>query len=38
MGVPQWLKPACWGVVIGALGIMIMGFTWGGWVLGSTAE
>lgn len=38
MRVPQWLKPACWGVVLGALGIMIMGFTWWGWVLGSTAE
>src|SRR6266511_3845442 len=38
MHVPQWLKPACWGVVVGALGIMILGFAWGGWVLGSTAE
>src|ERR671923_3013376 len=38
MRVPQWLKPACWGVVVGALGIMILGFAWGGWVLDSTAE
>src|SRR5919108_6410373 len=38
MRVPQWRKPACWGVVVGALGIMILGFAWGGWVLGSTAE
>ena len=38
MHVPQWLKPAFWGVVVGALGIMILGFAWGGWVLGSTAE
>ncbi|SRR6266511_992274 len=38
MHVPQWVKPACWGVVVGALGIMILGFAWGGWVLGSTAE
>jgi hypothetical protein len=38
MKVPQWLKPAFWGVVVGALGIMIMGFSWGGWVLGSSAE
>jgi hypothetical protein len=38
MKVPQWLKPAFWGIVVGALGIMILGFTWGGWVLGSTAE
>jgi hypothetical protein len=38
MHVPPWLKPAFWGVVVGALGIMILGFAWGGWVLGSTAE
>jgi hypothetical protein len=38
MKVPQWLKPAFWGVVVGAIGIMILGFAWGGWVLGSTAE
>jgi hypothetical protein len=38
MKVPQWLKPAGWGVVVGAVGIMIIGFVWGGWVLGSTAE
>jgi hypothetical protein len=38
MHVPQWLKPACWGVVVGAVGIMIIGFAWWGWVLGSTAE
>jgi hypothetical protein len=38
MHVPQWLKPGFWGIVGGALGIMILGFAWGGWVLGSTAE
>jgi hypothetical protein len=38
MHVPQWVKPACWGVVVGAVGIMILGFAWWGWVLGSTAE
>ncbi len=38
MNVPQWCKPACWGIVVGALGMMILGFGWGGWVLGSTAE
>jgi hypothetical protein len=35
---PPWLKPAGWGVVVGTIGIMILGFAWGGWVLGSTAE
>jgi hypothetical protein len=38
MHVPQWLKPGFWGIVVGAVGIMIIGFAWGGWVLGSTAE
>jgi hypothetical protein len=38
MHVPQWLKPGFWGVVVGAVGIMILGFAWGGWILGSTAE
>jgi hypothetical protein len=38
MHVPQWLKPGFWGIVVGALGIMILGFAWWGWVLGSTAE
>ncbi|MGH8065440.1 MAG: hypothetical protein ACRERE_09405 [Candidatus Entotheonellia bacterium] len=38
MKVPPWCKPACWGIVVGALGIMIIGFSWWGWVLGSTAE
>jgi hypothetical protein len=38
MHIPQWLKPGFWGVVVGALGIMIIGFAWGGWFLGSTTE
>ena len=33
-----WLKPAVWGVVVGAVATMIVGFAWMGWVLGSTAE
>jgi hypothetical protein len=38
MRVPQWVKPAVWGAVVGAVGIMILGFSWWGWYLGSTAE
>ena len=38
MKVPRWVKPAWWGVVVGVVGSMIVGFGWGGWVLGSTAE
>ena len=33
-----WFKPAAWGVVVGAAGIMFIGFSWLGWTLGSTAE
>src|SRR5256884_9768802 len=33
-----WFKPAAWGVVVGAVGSMIIGFSWLGWTLGSTAE
>ena len=33
-----WLKPAVWGAVVGAVATMIIGFSWMGWVLGSTAE
>ena len=33
-----WVKPAAWGVVFGAIGIMIVGFSRLGWTLGSTAE
>src|SRR3712207_4432223 len=38
MKIPQWCKPAFWGVVVDAIGIMIIGFSWRGWVFGSTAE
>ena len=38
MPVPQWVKPACWGAVVGAVGMMILGFSWGGWTTGSTAQ
>ena len=38
MRVPQWVKPGVWGAVVGAVGMMILGFSWGGWVLDSTAK
>ena len=38
MQVPPELKPACWGAVGGAAALAIVGFTWGGWVTGGTAE
>ncbi len=36
MQVPVWIKPAVWGAVFGAVGIMIVGFSWMGWNLGHT--
>ncbi|MGH7331757.1 MAG: hypothetical protein ACREKS_03220 [Candidatus Rokuibacteriota bacterium] len=36
MQVPVWIKPAVWGAIFGALGIMIVGFSWMGWTLGHT--
>lgn len=33
-----WLKPAVWGLIGGGVATMIVGFSWMGWVLGSTAE
>jgi hypothetical protein len=33
-----WLKPGIWGAVVGTVGTMIIGFSWLGWTLGSTAE
>lgn len=33
-----WMKPGIWGVVIGSILTMIVGFSWGGWTTGSTAR
>ena len=38
MNIPVEVKPTLWGVVGGAIALAIVGFTWGGWVTGSTAE
>ena len=38
MHVPVWIKPAAWGAVFGAVGIMIVGFSWMGWNLGHTTK
>ena len=36
MQLPVSIKPAIWGAVFGAVGTMIIGFTWLGWTLGHT--
>jgi hypothetical protein len=38
MNIPMEVKPACWGAVGGAVALAFIGFTWGGWVTGATAE
>lgn len=37
MNVPDWVKPAAWGIVGGAIAAIVVGFFWGGWVTGGTA-
>ena len=32
------VKPALWGAAAGAVALAIVGFGWGGWVTGGTAE
>jgi hypothetical protein len=38
MKLPVETKPVLWGVVGGAIALAIVGFKWGGWVTGGTAE
>ena len=38
MNVPASVKPAVWGVIGGAIAAIVIGFAWGGWVTGGTAE
>jgi hypothetical protein len=38
MQTPTWLKPAVMGAVAGGIVTMIVGFNYGGWYLGSSAE
>jgi hypothetical protein len=33
-----WMKPGVWGIVIGSILTMIVGFNWGGWTTSSTAH
>ena len=36
--LPTQTTPFLWGAAAGAIAIAIVGFSWGGWVTGSTAE
>ena len=37
MKVPVWLKPGLWGVVLGAIGMIMVGFWYFGWTTASSA-
>jgi hypothetical protein len=34
----RWLKPGGWGFVVGSIVTMVIGFGWGGWTTGGSAE
>jgi hypothetical protein len=38
MHVPTYTKPTMWGAVGGAIATIVLGFAWGGWVTGGSAE
>lgn len=38
MNTPEWFKPGLYGALIGAGVLGIVGFNWGGWVTGGTAQ
>ena len=38
MNTPVWLKPGAYGAALGAATLAVAGFSWGGWVTGSTAQ
>ncbi len=38
MQIPAGTKPAIYGAIAGAAIVALVGFSWGGWVTGSTAE
>ena len=38
MNTPNWLTPGLYGAAVGAVALAIVGFSWGGWVTGQTAD
>ena len=38
MNVPEWVRPGLYGAAAGAVALAIVGFSWGGWVTGGTAD
>ena len=38
MNVPEWVKPGLYGAAVGAAALAIVGFSWGGWLTGGSAD
>ena len=38
MNMPEWTAPSLYGAAVGAIALAIVGFNWGGWVTGGTAQ
>jgi len=38
MNTPEWLKPALYGAAVGAIALAVVGFSWGGWLTGGSAD
>jgi dienelactone hydrolase len=38
MTIPEWLRPGLYGAAAGAAALAIVGFSWGGWMTGATAD
>jgi hypothetical protein len=38
MQMPTWLKPGLLGAGAGAIALAVVGFSWGGWVTGGSAQ
>ncbi|MEQ8354765.1 MAG: hypothetical protein RH942_04445 [Kiloniellaceae bacterium] len=38
MNTPEWLKPGLYGAAVGAIALAVVGFSWGGWMTGGSAD
>lgn len=38
MQFPVWIKPALTGAAVGAIALAFVGFSWGGWMTGGSAQ
>lgn len=36
--LPEWMRPGLYGAAAGAVALAVVGFSWGGWVTGGTAN